>query len=110
MQKGMPSVPAGRGPVARLLRAAAVAAAASPLLLAAPALAQSGSTTVVGQLVQAYPESARESAPMAAAPLSWVQPASGRAVRVATADVDGIAPGSTVRVTVGGAVRDASAG
>jgi hypothetical protein len=105
----MPSAPAGRA--ARLLRAAALVVAASPLALAAPALAQDGpATTVVGQLVQAYPESARENAPMAAAPLSWVQEASGRAVRVATADVGGIPPGSTVRVTVGDAVRDAGTG
>jgi hypothetical protein len=113
MQKGMPSAPARRGPAALLLRAVALAAAGLPLAVAAPALAQGGSaagTTVVGQLVQAFPESARQDGPLAAAPLSWVQSASGRAIRVATGDLGGITPGSTVRVTVAGTVRDAGTG
>src|SRR5690349_1420357 len=107
MQKGRPSPPAGRGLAAPLLRVATLAPAPLPLALAAPAQAQGGSATggtVVGQLVQAYPESGCENGPLAAAPLGWVQSASGRAVRVDAADVGGITPGSTVRVTVGDTV------
>lgn len=56
-------------------------------------------TTVVGRLVQAWPE-ASVGAAEAEGPLSWVQNADGDAVRVPTEDVDGIPVGSTVQFTV----------
>ena len=56
---------------------------------------------VTGSLVQAWPESRRRPDAEAAEPLSWVQPASGAAVRVPTDDVAGVPAGATVRVTVG---------
>jgi hypothetical protein len=57
-------------------------------------------TTVVGQLVQAWPEVAQGEQP-ADGPISWVQNPGGDAVRIPTDSVDGIPAGSTVRVTVG---------
>jgi hypothetical protein len=59
----------------------------------------SSGTTVVGRLVQAWPE-AGVGAHEADGPISWVQNADGDAVRIPTEDVDGIPAGSTVQVTV----------
>jgi hypothetical protein len=104
MQEGMAS----------LLRslAVALAAAALPVAVAAPAAAAGGDpvagTTVVGSLVQAWPESADQDRPAASAPLSWVQPASGDAVRVDTAGLGDVPAGSTVSVRVGATVTDAA--
>jgi hypothetical protein len=81
--------------------------------------------TVVGELVQAWPEH-RESADAAAEPLTWIETAAGDAVRVPAVDlaaelaVEDPAPlpealpeptaelpvGATVRVTLGGEVAD----
>ncbi len=107
MQTGMPSV--SRPVVRRLLRPLAVAAAAAAVTAALPQgpAAADGQRTVVGTLVQAYPEHRQESpATLAASPLSWVQQADGQAVRVPTDALAGIPAGSTVQVTVGGQVSD----
>lgn len=99
------------GRSARLLRpvlVAAAAAAVSATLPLAPAAAD-GHRTVVGTLVQAWPEQQQlTSAALEAAPLSWVKQADGRSVRVSTADLADVPAGSTVQVTVGDPVRDAA--
>ena len=56
-------------------------------------------TTVVGRLVQAWPE-APAGAPEADGPISWVQQADGDAVRIPTEDVDGVPTGTTLKLTV----------
>src|SRR4051794_41634263 len=70
-------------------------------------------STVVGQLVQAWPESAPTAPPDAdAAPLTWVESADGTAVRVPTDDLDDLPradPGATVEVRLGGRVVDDAA-
>jgi hypothetical protein len=111
MSREMPSArnapaPAGRR---RLLRSLAVAAAVvsgavAPMVVPAVATAdEPAGTTVVGELVQAW----AETAPGTAAdgqehegPISWIQPAEGNPVAVDTAGVDGVPVGSTVAVTV----------
>ena len=85
----------------------AALAAASALAIGLPAAASADTahrTTLVGTLLQAYPESKHERAadPAADQPLSWVETAGGDAVRIATADVSNVPAGSTVQVTVGG--------
>lgn len=105
----MPSV---SGAVARrVLRPLGVALAAAAVTAAlplAPAAAE-GHRTVVGTLVQAYPEHRSEGpATLAGQPLSWVQQADGEAVRIPTDDVADVAAGSTVQVTVGAPVQDAA--
>src|SRR4051794_5613291 len=104
MGKGMPSVPGPRR--LRPARAAALAGVLAAGLAALPlgggVAAAAPTTTVVGKLLQAYPESRPEtSAELAAEPLTWVQRADGSSVRVDTDDVTGIPAGSTVRVRVG---------
>lgn len=95
-----------RTPVRRTFpRAAVVAAglaASVGLTIGLPATASAApaGTTVTGTLLQAYPESATPDGAVDA-PLSWVQPAGGVAVRVPTSAVQGVAAGSTVQVTVG---------
>ena len=76
----------------------------------APAPAEAGTTTtVVGTLVQAWPEQRSENpATLAARPLSWVQQGDGTSVRVPTGDVADVPAGSTVEVTVGAPVQDAA--
>src|SRR5438309_4892718 len=111
MRKGMPSVP---GPL-RLPRAAALAGVLAAGLVAVPLgsgiASAAPTTTVVGKLVQAYPESRAEtSAELAAKPLTWVQRADGSSVRVDTDDVTGIPAGSTVRMRVGGPVGNPAPG
>ena len=71
--------------------------------VATPAAAGTG-TTVVGELVQAWPEGEHEHA--AAEPLSWIETADGDSVRVPTEDVVGLQLGATVALTVGGEVED----
>ena len=109
MQRGMPSV---SGPVVRrLLRPLAVTAAAVAVTAALPQVpaAAEGQRTVVGTLVQAYPEHRdHRASELAAQPLSWVQQADGRAVRVPTGDLADVPAGSTVQVTVGAPVHDAA--
>lgn len=67
--------------------------------------------TVVGELVQAWPDPTAEEAHTEdqhadEAPLSWIQPAEGDAVRVPTDDLPSAPVGSTVAVTVGDELSD----
>jgi hypothetical protein len=89
-------------PVPTLLRSLAVASAliAGAVLPGGIAVADDGSTTVVGRLVQAWPE-VEAGEPEVDGPISWVQNADGDAVRIPTDSVDGIPAGSTVQVAVG---------
>src|SRR3712207_3758484 len=92
----------------RPLRALAGVAAAVALSVALPTTAAhadeatSGTRTVVGELVQAWPETAleghaaHEHDDVAAAALTWVEDASGEAVRVPTEALAGIEVGATV--------------
>src|SRR5690349_10173739 len=108
MPWGMSASPGRRA--RRLLLPLAVCAGV--LLPALPAAAAEP-TTVVGQLVQAYPEQAHPGQAHrgqdgADAPLSWVRTAAGESVRIPTADVSDVPAGSTVSVAVGGQVDDAA--
>jgi hypothetical protein len=104
-------------PRRRPLRALAGAATALALSLTLPATAAraeeaAAPATVVGEIVQAWPEaglagSAAE-AEHAEAPLTWVESPAGEAVRVPTEAVAGLAVGSTVEVRVGAHVPDAA--
>ncbi|MGY1741953.1 MULTISPECIES: reprolysin-like metallopeptidase [unclassified Blastococcus] len=117
----------GRRP--RLLRATLVAAAAALVPVALPAAASAegpAAETVVGELVQAWPEDVLAGEDAAGhdhagdehtgaehtgaghpeQPLSWVETAAGDAVRVPTEDVAGLPVGSTVELTLGAAVDD----
>jgi hypothetical protein len=67
--------------------------------------------TLVGELVQAWPEFENPADAVARAdegPLSWIEPAEGDAVRVPTEDVEALDPGATVEVTLGDEVVDAA--
>ncbi|HEY4605106.1 MAG TPA: hypothetical protein VIH08_12300 [Blastococcus sp.] len=69
--------------------------------------------TVVGTLVQAWPE--YEDRAEAAehgdeGPLSWVEPDDGDAVRIASEDVEHLAAGATIEVRLGDEVTDPAAG
>ncbi|MDT0275092.1 zinc metalloprotease [Blastococcus goldschmidtiae] len=108
----MSAAPAVRRP-SSLLRALVVAGAvavatAGPVAGVAVAEEPAG-TSVVGRLVQAWPEPGPDDEHAAhgetAAPLSWVETADG-AVRVPTEDLTGVPAGATVELTVGGEVRD----
>src|SRR4051812_33300185 len=90
--------------------ALATAAVGSAVLLPATAAAADDAvgSTVVGQLVQAYPEQARPEHDGQDAPLSWVRTAAGESVRIPTEDVADVPAGSTVSVDVGGEVDDAA--
>src|SRR3954454_5929111 len=93
----------------RLLIAAAVCSGV--LLPAASAAADdAGGATVVGELVQAWPEQADPAQEGSAAPLSWVRTAAGESVRIPTDAVADVPAGSTVSVEVGGQVHDAASG
>src|SRR4051812_38928172 len=85
-----------------------LAVCAGVLLPALPAAADEPAT-LVGQLVQAYPEQAHPGHDGQDAPLSWVRTAAGESVRVPTEDVADVPAGSTVSVAVGGQVDDAAA-
>jgi hypothetical protein len=100
MDRGMSSVRCA--PVPTLLRSLAVASAliAGAVLPGGIAVADDGSTTVVGRLVQAWPE-VEAGRPEVDGPISWVQNADGDAFRIPTDSVDGIPAGSTVQVAVG---------
>ncbi|MCU1615803.1 MAG: hypothetical protein JWO98_3343, partial [Frankiales bacterium] len=111
MQRGMPSAPDARRSAARLLPALAATAVAAVLPLAAVTPARAAADplagrTIVGRLVQAYPESAQEDHAPAEEPLSWVQPARGAAVKVATGDLADTPAGATVQVTIGSTATD----
>lgn len=108
----MPATPAVRRPTAllrALVVAGAVAAATAGPVVGVAAAEEPAGTSVVGRLVQAWPEPAPDEAHAAhgetAAPLSWVETADG-AVRVPTEDLTGVPAGATVELTVGGEVRD----
>src|SRR3954451_20246045 len=115
MQKRMSSARTPRPRLRRLATASAVAAAAlaGAVVPAAVAAAdEAAGATVVGELVQAWPEVAHHEAlteHAAGAPLSWIQTAAGEAVRIPTEDIGGVPVGSTVRVTVSGKVEDDAA-
>src|SRR4051812_34143867 len=91
------------------------------MLVPAAALADdgtSGGETVVGELVQAWPEHEDHAEAVARAddgPLTWIETASGDTVRVDTDDLDGDLPGAgvpvgaTVSVVVGDEVEDQAA-
>jgi hypothetical protein len=105
MQRWMPSAPNVLASSRRLLRAVVVtsALAGAVVLPAGVAAAGEASTTVVGRLVQAWAEA--DPAAVAAgqgadAPISWIQPAQGDAIRVETSGLGNIPAGSTVSVTV----------
>jgi uncharacterized protein with LGFP repeats len=109
-------VPPVRSP--RLLALAVAAAAVLPVLVAPPATAEevaAAGDTIVGELVQGYadPFPAEVADPAdghadghADDLISWVRTDSGETVRVPTEDVEDIATGSTVEVTLGAAVED----
>ncbi|MBB3084797.1 hypothetical protein [Geodermatophilus sabuli] len=103
---------ARRRPPTRLLVLATAAAAVLPVLPALPAAADDAAPrgeTVVGELVQAWPEPASPGAAVRHAdegPLSWIETAPGEAVRVPTDDVDHLPVGATVEVVVGEPVAD----
>jgi hypothetical protein len=96
-----------------LLRSAVVAiAAVVPVLaLTSPSLADDkpgNGDTVVGELVQAWPEDEKPHTDSAdEGPLSWIATDDGDSVRVPTTDVAHLPLGATVEVTLGRAVRDA---
>ena len=118
MGRWMPSVrntPAPavrRGLLRSLVLTGALAAAASVLVPPAVASADPGTTTtVVGQLLQTWPETDPSSAgadASAEGPQSWVQTPSGATVPVSTEDVAGLPLDATVAVTVPGTVDQAS--
>ncbi|SMO32983.1 Metallo-peptidase family M12B Reprolysin-like [Geodermatophilus aquaeductus] len=91
------------------LAGAVVALCAGP---AAVAHAEDGATTVVGELVQAWPETSLEGQHAGESheePLTFVEGADGSSVRVPAGAVEGIDLGSTVEVTVGGSTEDDAA-
>jgi hypothetical protein len=121
MQKARPSARTARRPLLRLLATASAVASAAMVGSVVPASVAAADgpsgATVVGELVQAWPEDAHHDSahPASAAdhaaegPLSWIRTAAGESVRVPTDDVEGVPVGSTVQVSVGGKVHDAAA-
>ena len=116
MSEQMPSSRVSVAPSPRLLRSLAVASAlacsavVSSVLPGAAAAAEQGDT-VVGELVQAWPDHERAGTHgnhEDHGPLAWVETAAGDAVRVPSEDVAGIAAGSTVELTLGAQVADAA--
>ncbi len=107
MQQGMLPVP---GVVRRLVPALAAAAVVAVPLLPATAQAQEpAGRTVVGELIQAWPEVEHDSAggaAEAAQPITWVETADGESVRIPTEDAGDLSVGATVEVTVGTEVRE----
>src|SRR3954462_13484932 len=80
-----------------------VAVCAGVRLPAGPAAAgEPSTTTVVGQLVQAYPEQAHPEHDGQDAPLSWVRTAAGESVRIPTEEVAGVPAGFPGSGDVGG--------
>ncbi|WP_143087255.1 reprolysin-like metallopeptidase [Geodermatophilus ruber] len=100
------------GPCRRPFRALAAVATAAAVCLALPladARADEPGETVVGELVQAWPEaglegeSAHAGTEHAEQPLTWVETEGGAAVHVPTGAVEDLPVGATVQVTVGNA-------
>jgi hypothetical protein len=120
MSGWMPSARFAPDPAARrrLLRSLAVAAAVvsgavAPVVLpgAVAAADEPVGSTVVGELVQAWAETAPAEAAAghgADGPISWVQPAEGDPVLIDTQDIEGVPTGSTVVVTVETPSEDSS--
>ncbi|CCG04988.1 reprolysin-like metallopeptidase [Blastococcus saxobsidens] len=104
--------PVSRRPRRRALPLLLSAGLVLPVLAGVPsAQAEEGSATetVVGELVQAWPEHANLQDAAAHAhegPLSWVETSGGETVRVPTEDVEDIELGSTVEVVLGEEVVD----
>ena len=107
-------VPTPRRSLLRGLVVAAAVAAGTAVSIGVPAVAaadETAGTTVVGRLLQAWPESAPQSVAGAVdgagadGPVSWVQGADGQTTRISTDGVEGVTPGSTVQVTLGAPVR-----
>ncbi|MGY1726583.1 reprolysin-like metallopeptidase [Geodermatophilus sp. SYSU D01062] len=98
--------------LSRSLRRAIALTGAVVVLCAGPvavARADDSATTVVGELVQAWPETSLEGQHAGESheqPLTFVEGADGTSVRVPTDAVAGIDVGSTVEVTVGGTADD----
>ncbi|MGY1608930.1 reprolysin-like metallopeptidase [Geodermatophilus sp. SYSU D00700] len=97
----------------RVLTRSLALAGAVVALCAGPGTAaqadDAGATTVVGELVQAWPETpleGRHADEAHAEPLTFVEGADGSSVRVPTDALAGIGVGSTVEVTVGGTTGD----
>ncbi|MGY1731911.1 reprolysin-like metallopeptidase [Geodermatophilus sp. SYSU D01045] len=89
------------------LAGAVVALCAGPVAVAHAG--DAGATRVVGELVQAWPETSLEGQHAGESheqPLTFVEGADGTSVRVPTDAVAGIDVGSTVEVTVGGTADD----
>ncbi|WP_139173417.1 reprolysin-like metallopeptidase [Geodermatophilus telluris] len=99
---------------ARLSRSLAVAGAVLAVCAGpfAPSALADGGETVVGELVQAWPETSLEAQHAGEAhdqPLTFVEGEDGTSVRVPTEAVAGLEPGSTVAVTVGAPAADEAA-
>ncbi|MGY1821295.1 reprolysin-like metallopeptidase [Geodermatophilus sp. SYSU D00079] len=104
----MPALP---GSPPRRLHMVAAVAAVVVLSAALPAAAEEepvAGDTVVGELVQAWPEAGHAAAHADEGPLTWIQTGDGEAVRVPTEDVDHLPVGATVEVVVGDEVADRS--
>ena len=102
----------------RVLRSPVTAACAALVvcLVVTPTPAGAGDEasgeTVVGELVQAWPEHEHPQDAVEHAdegPLTWVETNTGETVRVPTEDLTDIPVGATVEVVVGDEVRDAAA-
>jgi hypothetical protein len=97
-----------------LTRSLAVTAAVVALCAGPAAVAHAdGGTTVVGELVQAWPESpleGRHAEEPHEEPLTFVEGADGTSVRIPTEAAAGLDIGSTVEVTVGGTTDDGAGG
>jgi hypothetical protein len=106
-------------PARRRLLAVLAGTVVVPMLVPAVAVADDGPSsgdTVVGELVQAWPEYWNHAEAVARAedgPLTWIETASGESVRVSTDDLtdglggsDEVPVGATVQVVVGDEVED----
>ena len=103
-------LPPSRALRRRLAPALTAAAVVALPLLPGTALAEEpAGRTVVGELVQAWPEAEHDEqagARGAVEPLTFVETPAGDAVRIPTADAAGLEVGSTVEVTVGAPIDD----
>jgi hypothetical protein len=115
MHKQMPSArdthaPSGRRPALRYAFVAAVVVAAPMFLPTVATAAEPVGRTVVGELVQAWPEAQHAAeaghGDSAEQPLTWIETEDGDAVRVRTEDVADLPVGATVEVTVGDELAD----
>src|SRR4028119_404467 len=110
-----PPMPGGMRASRVLPRSLALAGAVVVLCAgpAAVARADDAGTTVVGELVQAWPETSSEDQHAGESPpepLAFVEGADGASVRIEPDAVEGIDVGSTVELTLGGTRDDEAAG